>query len=174
MPDPDDAAAPATDALVALARRLQERCLELGLTVSTAESCTGGLVAHLITEVPGSSTHFQGGVVAYSNGVKEAELGVPADVLRAHGAVSAQVARAMAEGARAALRTHLAVGVTGIAGPDGGTDAKPVGLTYIAVVGAGNADVRRYLWTGDRRANKLWSADAALRMLLDAADRGPA
>jgi PncC family amidohydrolase len=156
------------DPLVELAARLQARCLVQGLTVATAESCTGGLVAHLLTEVPGSSGYVRGGIVAYANAVKQAELGVPEAVLEAHGAVSAQVAVAMAEGARRRLGTDLGVGVTGVAGPDGGTEAKPVGLVYVAVAGPGEApvDVRRYLWAGDRSQNKRDSAEAALEMLL--------
>ena len=154
-----------------IAASIQAACGASGSTVATAESCTGGLVAHAITEVEGSSGHFVGGIVAYSNAAKEAELGVSPEVLRAHGAVSAQVARAMAEGARAALRSDYAVAVTGIAGPGGGTEAKPVGLTYVAVVGPAGADVRRHVWAGDRRANKLASAEAALALLLEAAQR---
>ena len=158
-------------ALVSLAETIQATSSARGLTVATAESCTGGLVAHAITEVPGSSAHFRGGIVAYSNAVKEAGLHVPTELLRAHGAVSAQVARAMAEGARAASGSDFAVAVTGVAGPDGGTAAKPVGLTYIAVAGPAVAEVRRYTWAGDRRSNKLASARAALELLLDAIRR---
>ena len=154
------------DPLVELAGRLQARCLALGVTVATAESCTGGLVAHLLTEVPGSSGYLLGGVVAYSDAVKRAELGVPAELLEAHGAVSAQVAIAMAEGARARLGTDLGVGVTGIAGPDGGSEAKPVGLVYVAAAGRGPAEVRRYVWAGDRSENKRLSAEAAIELLL--------
>ena len=98
--------------------------------------------------------------MSYSNEAKERLLGVPAAVLAAHGAVSAQVARAMAEGARA-VRGVVAASVTGVAGPDGGTDAKPVGLTYVAVADADGVDVRRHLWSGDRAANKVSSAAAA-------------
>ena len=123
----------AADPLVELAERLQARCTALDLTVATAESCTGGLVAHALTEVPGSSAYVRGGIVAYANEVKTALLGVPAEVLEAHGAVSAQVAVAMAEGARERLGTDLGVGVTGVAGPDGGTEEKPVGLVYFHV-----------------------------------------
>jgi PncC family amidohydrolase len=163
-----------SDPLVELAARLQARCLALGLTVGTAESCTGGLVAHLLTEVPGSSAYVRGGIVAYSNQVKQAQLEVPAAVLDAHGAVSAQVAVAMAEGARARLETDLGVAVTGVAGPDGGTEAKPVGLVYVAVAGPGDAppEVRRYLWPGDRSENKRASAEAALELLLARTEAG--
>jgi len=156
----------AADPLVELAERLQARCTALDLTVATGESCTGGLVAHALTEVPGSSAYVRGGIVAYANEVKTALLGVPAEVLEAHGAVSAQVAVAMAEGARERLGTDLGVGVTGVAGPDGGTDEKPVGLVYIAVAGLGAPIVRRYLWAGDRSANKRDSAIAAIELLL--------
>jgi PncC family amidohydrolase len=159
------------DPLAELARELQEVCLARGLTVATAESCTGGLVAHAITEISGSSGYLAGGIVAYSNAIKEALLGVPADVLASHGAVSAQVALAMADGARSRLGTDLGVGVTGVAGPDGGTEAKPVGLVYVAVSGGGREPVvRRFLWTGDRSENKHWSAEAALRLLLEQAE----
>jgi PncC family amidohydrolase len=160
------------DPLVEQARQLQDACLAHGLTVAAAESCTGGLVAHLITEVPGSSGYLRGGVVAYSDAVKRTVLGVPEAVLGAHGAVSAQVAVAMAEGVRARLGADLGVGVTGVAGPDGGTDAKPVGLVYVAVASGGATVVRRFLWTGDREGNKRASAEAALEMLHDAARGG--
>jgi PncC family amidohydrolase len=156
--------------LFALAERLQARCLEAGLTVATAESCTGGLVAHLITQISGSSGYLLGGVVAYSDAVKVSQLAVPQGVLDAHGAVSAQVARAMAEGARTSFGTSLAVSITGIAGPDGGTPAKPVGLTYLAVTGPTGTEVRRVVWAGDRNANKWSSAGLALEMLLVGAE----
>jgi len=155
--------------LVALAERLQARCLEAGLTVATAESCTGGLVAHLLTQVPGSSGYVLGGVVAYADRIKAAMLAVPQSTLDAHGAVSAQVARAMAEGARGRFGSDLAVAITGIAGPDGGSMAKPVGLTYLAIAGPDGTDVRRVVWPGDRIANKWSSAGLALEMLLAAA-----
>ena len=155
------------DELRILARRLQAVCTARGLTVATAESCTGGLVAHAITEIAGSSAYFRGGIVAYSNMIKEAELGVPAEVIAAHGAVSAQVATAMASGARDRLAVDLAVSVTGIAGPDGGTEAKPVGLTYVAVADARGVEVRRFMWTGGRSANKRSSAAAVLELLLE-------
>ena len=107
-------------ALVALAEQLQGICLGRGLTVALAESCTGGLVATTITDVPGSSGYFLGGVVSYSNEAKAALLDVPRATLDAHGAVSAQVARAMAAGAQARFAASLAASITGVAGPDGG------------------------------------------------------
>lgn len=164
----------ASEALETLAQRLQAICLERRLSVATAESCTGGLVAHAITAIPGSSGYFPGGVVSYADVVKEQLLGVPTDVLAAHGAVSAQTAQAMALGVRSRFGTSLAVSVTGVAGPDGGTDAKPVGLTYVAVADADGVEVRRHRWTGDRAANKIASAEAALELLLERAGRAPA
>ncbi len=162
--------------LVALAGRLQSVCLAEGLTVATAESCTGGLVAHVLTEVPGSSGYLLGGVVSYADDAKRTVLGVPAITLQAHGAVSAQVAVAMAEGVRARLGASLGVGVTGIAGPGGGSPAKPVGLVYVAVAGPDGAapGVRRCQWAGDRSSNKRDSARVALEMLLARAEGGEA
>ncbi len=161
-----------TDAeLVALAQRLQIVCLRLRVTLGLAESCTGGLIAHAITEVAGSSAYFLGGVVAYSNEVKASQLAVPEHVLAAHGAVSAQVARAMADGIRRRLGVDVAASVTGIAGPAGGGDAKPVGLTYVAVADRDGVDVRRFTWPYDRSGNKRASAAAALTLLLEHVDR---
>ena len=153
--------------LADLAVRLGVRCIALGRRVATVESCTGGLVGHLITEVPGSSAYYIGGFVTYSDALKRDVVGVPHDVLESHGAVSAQVAMAMATGCRARTGADLAVSVTGIAGPDGGTSSKPVGLTYIAVADGVGVAVRRHLWTGDRSDNKRLSAGAALELLLE-------
>jgi PncC family amidohydrolase len=160
-------AAPTPEQLRALADRLAERCLARGVTIATAESCTGGLVGHALTEVPGSSAWFLGGIIAYDNRVKAGLLGVPAATLEAHGAVSAQTAVAMAEGARRALGVTLAVSVTGVAGPGGGSDAKPVGLTYVAVADAAGHAVRRHTWPHDRSGNKRASAAAAVALLLE-------
>lgn len=157
---------PLTD-LGELAVRLGEGCAARGLHVATVESCTGGLVGHAITEVPGSSAWFVGGFVTYSNELKHQSVGVPDDVLAAHGAVSAQVAMAMASGGRARTGADLAVSVTGIAGPDGGSAAKPVGLTYVAVADADGITVRRFVWSGDRSDNKRESAEAALALLIE-------
>jgi PncC family amidohydrolase len=155
------------DPLAELAARLQAACLATGATVALAESCTGGMVAAAITEVAGSSGYFAGGVVSYANEAKRDLLGVDPDVLEAHGAVSAQVARAMAVGARERFGATLAAAVTGIAGPDGGSEAKPVGLTYLAVADADGVDVRRIVWPGDRAANRHDSTAAVLELLLE-------
>ncbi len=155
------------DPLDELAMRLQAACLATGTTVALAESCTGGMVAAALTAIPGSSGYFVGGVVSYSNDSKRDLLGVDAAVLDAHGAVSAQVARAMAIGARDRFGSTMAASVTGVAGPDGGTTAKPVGLTYVGVADASGADVRRFTWPGDRAGNRLDSAVAVLDALLD-------
>jgi PncC family amidohydrolase len=154
------------DPLDELATRLQTACLAASSTVALAESCTGGLIAAALTDIAGSSGYFAGGVVSYSNESKRDLLGVEAAVLEAHGAVSAQVARAMAVGARERFGATLAASVTGIAGPDGGTAAKPVGLTYIALADADGVDVRRIVWPGDRAANRRDSVIAVLEMLV--------
>jgi PncC family amidohydrolase len=159
-------------ALVAMAERIQRAMVERGLTLATAESCTGGLVGHVLTEISGSSDYYLGGLVSYSNSLKEHELGVAAHTLETHGAVSAQTCVAMADGARTRYGASLAVSVTGIAGPLGGTDAKPVGLTYVGVADADGHDARRFVWAGDRHANKLNSAAAALQLLLERLDAG--
>jgi PncC family amidohydrolase len=158
---------PTDDELLDLAERVGAACRVRGMTLATAESCTGGLVAHLVTEAPGSSDFYLGGLVTYADRVKETLAAVPASVLESHGAVSAQVAVAMADGARASLGADIAVAVTGIAGPGGGTPAKPVGLTYIAVADVDGNDVRRFVWTLDRSANKRASAAAALAFLVE-------
>lgn len=157
---------PTDDELLDLAARVGAVCRASGRSLATAESCTGGLVAHLVTEVPGASDYFRGGLVTYANAVKSALADVPAATIDAHGAVSAQVAVAMAEGARRRLGVDIAVAVTGVAGPAGGTDAKPVGLTYIAAADAEGDVVRRFLWTSDRSGNKRASAAAALALVL--------
>jgi PncC family amidohydrolase len=157
-------------ALVALAERLQGICLGRGLTVALAESCTGGLVASTITEVAGSSGYFLGGVVAYSNEAKTGLLEVPQAALDAHGAVSAQVAKAMAGGAQARFGAALAVSVTGVAGPEGGSTEKPVGLTYVGLADDSAVEVRKFTFAGDRAANREAAARAALQWLIEAAE----
>ena len=135
------------------------------LTLALAESCTGGLIGHRITEVPGSSAYFLGGIVAYSYEAKERLLGVRHATLYDHGAVSAETALEMAQGARRALGADIGLGVTGIAGPTGGTPDKPVGLVYIALSTRDDARYERHVWSEDRSGNKARSAEAALGML---------
>jgi len=150
-----------------LEQKIAAMLIDQRLALATAESCTGGLVAHRITNVPGSSAYFLGGIIAYANEAKEKLLGVQPATLAAHGAVSEETAREMARGARQRLKADLAVAITGIAGPSGGTPDKPVGLTYIAL-SAPDADlVERHLWTGGRLENKRASAQAALRLVAD-------
>ena len=134
-----------------VAELVLDRCRELGLTLATAESCTGGLVAAELTEIPGSSDAFVGSIVAYSNEVKGSTLGVPEALLEAHGAVSEEVARAMAEGVRERLGADVAISVTGVAGPGGGTAEKPVGLVYVGVSGPDGTEVRELRLSGSRR-----------------------
>ncbi len=140
---------------------LRERKLRL----ATAESCSGGLLAHRLTNVPGSSDYFERGMVTYSNEAKAAELGVAVALLEAHGAVSEPVAIAMAEGIRRAAGVDLGIGITGIAGPAGGTEEKPVGLVFIALAAAEGTRAHRLQFFGDRERIKNWSAAIALNMI---------
>jgi nicotinamide-nucleotide amidase len=143
---------------VVLGRLLAER----GRTLATAESCTGGMIAERMTAVPGSSAYLRGGVVAYANEAKAALLGVPEALLAEHGAVSDPVARAMAEGARARFGADYAVAVTGIAGPTGGTQEKPVGLVYLALADATGTESRELFFAFDRERNRRLAAQVAM------------
>lgn len=146
---------------VVVGQLLAERKMKL----ATAESCTGGLVGHRLTNVPGSSAYYEGGIVAYSYEAKERLLGVHHDTLYEHGAVSAETALEMARGARKALGTDIGIAVTGIAGPGGGLPGKPVGLVYIALSARAGERVEHFVWQSDREGNKLQSAEAMLAML---------
>lgn len=137
-----------------------------GLTVAVAESITGGMIGSLITEQPGSSAYFAGGVIAYSNAVKREQLGVSASLLESVGAVSREVGEAMARGVRARLGTSLGVAVTGIAGPGAEGTSKPVGLTYVAVASDGHVASREFIFAGDRASIRRQAATEALRMLV--------
>lgn len=137
-----------------------------GRSVAVAESCTGGLLGSLLTDVPGSSAYFLGGVVAYDDSLKTSLLDVPPSLIRQYGAVSAECALQMARGVRGITGADLALSITGIAGPTGGTDEKPVGTTYIALAGPGAEKVERFHWRGDRIENKWASVQAALSMLI--------
>lgn len=140
---------------------------EKGLKLATAESCTGGLLADRITNVPGSSDYFRGGVVAYAYEAKVALLKVSWDTLRTFGAVSKETVIEMARGARVALGADVAVSVSGIAGPGGGMPDKPVGTTWIGLSTTEGDWARKFAWEGDRLQNKAYSADAALELLRD-------
>ena len=137
------------------------------LTLATAESCTGGLIADRITNVPGSSEYFLGGIVAYSYEAKVSLLGVSWDTLHAYGAVSEEIVIEMARGARKALEADVAVSVSGIAGPGGGMPDKPVGTTCIGLSTTGGDWARKFVWEDNRLQNKALSADAALQFVLD-------
>jgi CDP-diacylglycerol--glycerol-3-phosphate 3-phosphatidyltransferase len=169
QPRPAGAGRRTDDGAGAPARELGEALVKGGLTVSVAESCTGGMVGSLITDQPGSSAYFLGGVIAYSDDVKRDELGVPAALLNREGAVSSEVAEAMADGARRRFGTDLAAGVTGIAGPDSDGSSKPVGLTYIAIASSRGTAAHEYRFTGDRWSNRRQAASETLRLLAEEA-----
>jgi CDP-diacylglycerol--glycerol-3-phosphate 3-phosphatidyltransferase len=154
-----------------LARELGDVLRPSGLTVAVAESITGGMVGSAITDEPGSSAYFVGGVIAYSNEVKRQDLDVSADLLETVGAVSTDVAVAMAKGVRARLGTNLAVATTGIAGPAAAGTSKPIGLTYIAVASDESAFAREYTFSGDRTAIRRQATEEALRLLIAEARR---
>jgi len=136
-----------------------------GLTLAVAESCTGGLMGHRITSVSGSSAYFLGGIIAYSDEVKTRELGVVPEVLGREGAVSESIAEQMAAGIRDRFRADIGLGITGIAGPGGGSAEKPVGLVFIGLADSGGRRVCRFNFCGDRMSIKKSSCQAALEML---------
>ena len=154
-----------------LAQTIGKLLLARGLTLVTAESCTGGLVGHWITNIPGSSAYYLGGVVSYSNGLKTGIVGVNPNTIEEHGAVSEQTALEMAVGVRKKLGADIGVSVTGIAGPGGATESKPVGLTWIGLSGHTGDICRRYIWDRDRIGNKDESARAVLRLLVEYLER---
>lgn len=141
--------------------------IKSNLSLAVAESCTGGLVGHRITNVPGSSTYFLGGIISYSNDAKERLLGVSHHTLSDFGAVSERTACEMARGVRRALGADIGVSVTGIAGPGGALPGKPVGLTYVALSARDTEQARQFIWGGNREENKAQSAEAALALLRD-------
>ena len=151
------------DVLVKISNLLKQK----HLTVATAESCSGGLIANSITNISGSSDYFDRGIVSYSNNAKLELLDIPKELLEKHGAVSEQVAKAMAEGIRKKSDVNIGIATTGIAGPTGGTSEKPVGLVYIAVSTADTTIVKKFQFSGDRMKNKESTCNAALHMLLD-------
>ncbi|HEY7463175.1 MAG TPA: CinA family protein [Candidatus Limnocylindria bacterium] len=156
---------PSEAQLADAARRLGQALRAADWRLATAESSTGGLIGHSITMIPGSSDYYPGGVISYSNLAKEVELGVPAEMLELHGAVSAEVAAAMAEGVRARFGTELGISVTGVAGPEGGSERKPVGSHWIGVALRGHpARAEHRLYAHDRDGNKAAAALDALEL----------
>ncbi len=153
-----------TEQLEVLAGRL---LLSKKQTVAVAESCTGGLLGSRLTDVSGSSKYFLGGVIAYHDVLKVSLLDVPPEVIKEHGAVSPECALAMAQGVRSLTGASIGISITGVAGPTGGTKAKPIGTVYIGMVGEDLEKTSLYLWDGDRISNKQHSAEAALRMLIE-------
>jgi nicotinamide-nucleotide amidase len=157
--------------LLDLAERLLDQCRSKSLRIATAESCTGGLITGLLTAVSGSSDVVERGFVTYTNEAKHQMLGVPEHLFNDVGAVSEEVARAMAEGALANSDADLTVSVTGIAGPGGGSEGKPVGLVHMAMAGT-NRPTRhqRHVFDGDRTAVRQQTVEKAIQMLMDATD----
>jgi len=150
-----------------LAKKIAPLLKERHLKVATAESCTGGLIGHTITDVPGSSEYYEGGIISYSNEMKMKFLGVKERTLKEYGAVSEQTAKEMAEGVRRATGADIGIATTGIAGPGGGTAEKPVGLVYIAISADGKTKVEKHLFKGNRWENKERTCRASLSLLLD-------
>lgn len=150
-----------------LAARLLAALRGRGWTLATAESCTGGLLGDALTDIAGSSDVYLGGVVAYANSAKVALLGVPESVLASEGAVSPETAAAMAAGARRQFGAQVALSATGIAGPGGGSPEKPVGLIYLGLATPDGVWTERHIWPGDRRANKVHSAERALAWAIE-------
>ena len=161
------------DAHQQIAERILAEARKRGLRIATAESCTGGMVSAALTDIAGSSDVFERGFVTYSNESKQAMLGVPADTIAAHGAVSTETARAMAEGAIRNSRADIAVAITGVAGPGGGSVEKPVGLVCFAIARKGQATQHRRVQfdDGGRTAIRQDATRTALEMLLEAATR---
>lgn len=150
------------DAAVLLGKVL----LKKGCTVSTAESCTGGMIGAVITAVPGSSSWFRGGIIAYDNTIKMSQLNVPEDTIQKYGAVSEQTVASMAQGVAQRFGTECSIAVSGIAGPDGGTEEKPVGLVFIGIYSNGKTTVFRDTFSGDREMVREQAAEAGIRGLV--------
>ena len=151
--------------VISIEEKVAKLLKDSGLTLSVAESCSGGLIAKRITDIPGASTYFLLGLVTYANSAKMRLLGVPAEVLETCGAVSAETAWAMAVGVRQLATSDIAVATTGIAGPDGGTPTKPVGTVYVALAAADGCKVYPFRFSGDREAVRESTAESAMDLL---------
>lgn len=150
-----------------LLNKVSDKFKKHHLSVATAESCTGGLLAHTLTNISGSSEYFDRGIVSYSNQAKIELLGVPEKTLQEYGAVSEQTAKAMAIGIKERSNVDIGISTTGIAGPTGGTKEKPVGLVYIGIASSKNVTIKKFIFSGDRSQNKESTCNAALEMLLE-------
>lgn len=155
--------------VITASKRLADCLREQASTLTTIESCTGGMVGASITAIPGSSSFYPGGLVTYSNRLKHELAGVSNEMLAAQGAVSPQTAVEMARGGRACIGTDYAISITGVAGPDGGSDEKPVGTVWICIVGPNESiDCRRFQFPGDRERVRSWSCMHAIEMAIQA------
>jgi PncC family amidohydrolase len=152
---------------IKLVNKVSDELKKHQVTIATAESCTGGLLAHMLTNVSGSSEYFDRGVISYSNTAKMELLGIPAQLLKNYGAVSKQVAAVMAKAIQQRAQVDIGIATTGIAGPTGGTKDKPVGLVYIAISTKDTVVVKQFLFSGDRLTNKDSTCTAALELLLE-------
>ncbi len=150
-----------------IVERIGEVLLKKSLTLSTVESCTGGLIGHLITNIPGSSRYYRGGIIAYDNNIKTGIVGVPEKIIKNYGAVSEECAHYMAVGVRERFKTAVSLATTGVAGPGGGTKEKPVGLVYVAVSTATETLSRKFVFNGGREENKNLFSEHALRFLYE-------
>jgi nicotinamide-nucleotide amidase len=148
-----------------LEQKVSQKFIQDQKTLAIAESCTGGLISNLLTNIPGASTFYMFGIIAYANTAKTNILKVPSALIKEYGAVSEPVASAMAQGARKILKTDYGLGITGIAGPDGGTQQKPVGLVFIAVSRGPKTIVKKFLFKGNRISIKKQAAQTALKIL---------
>lgn len=146
---------------------LLQTLIRQGKTLATAESCTGGGIGFRLTAVPGSSAAYAGGVISYTNAVKQAVLGVPEEILRTKGAVSAETARAMAEGVRRVIGADLGISATGLAGPDGDGSGKPVGLVYLGASDGSRTEVREFVFSGSREAVRDQAVEEALKLAME-------
>lgn len=150
-----------------LLTKVSDKLKKNGLKIATAESCTGGLLAHTLTNISGSSEYFEMGIISYSNQSKIEVLDVPFEIIEKHGAVSKEVAKAMAIGIKNKAGTNIGISTTGIAGPTGGTLEKPVGLVYIGIAGIKDIDIKKFLFSGNRLQNKRSTCTEALKMILE-------
>ena len=148
-------------------KKIRDFCARQGYTIAVAESCTGGLLSNRLTDVPGSSEYYMGGVVAYNNDVKINILRVPFDIIYTYGAVSGRTALSMAKGVKKLFDTDMGIGITGICGPTGGTTAKPVGLVFIGGVFEDNEVIKEFYFEGDRLQVKASAVEEAINMMLE-------